>query len=83
VQIAQRHHGDSRVTKLHARTRGSIQHPPGNHLDRTASGIDVDYSASAALLNISNLDAVPIQRVPTIMDFNFVPDMGRMNVSEQ
>jgi hypothetical protein len=39
----------------------------------------VDYSASAALLNISNLDAVPIQRVPTIMDFNFLPDMGRMN----
>jgi hypothetical protein len=79
VQIAQRHHGDSRVTKLHGRTRGSIQHPPGNHLDRTASSIDVDYSASAALLNTSNLDAVPIQRVPSIMDFNFLPDMGRMN----
>jgi hypothetical protein len=39
----------------------------------------VDYRASAALLNISNLDAVPIQRVPTIMDFNFLPDMGTMN----
>jgi hypothetical protein len=39
----------------------------------------VDYPDSAALLNISNLDAVPIQRVPSIMDFNFLPDMGRMN----
>jgi hypothetical protein len=39
----------------------------------------VDYSASAALLNISNLDAVPIQRVPTVMDLDFLPDMGRMN----
>jgi hypothetical protein len=40
---------------------------------------DVDYATSAALLDVSNFDAAPIQRMPAIMDFNFLPDMGRMN----
>jgi hypothetical protein len=39
----------------------------------------MDDPTSAALLNISNLDATTKQRMPTIMDFNFLPDMGRMN----
>ncbi|MGA7782828.1 MAG: hypothetical protein WCA85_34675, partial [Paraburkholderia sp.] len=38
----------------------------------------MDDPTSAALLNISNLDATTKQRMPTIIDFNFLPDMGRM-----
>jgi len=39
----------------------------------------VDYTTSTALLDFSNLDATTIQQMPTIMNFNFLPDMGRMN----
>ncbi len=39
------------------------------------------HAAAAAILYVSNLDAATIQRMPTIMDFNFLPDMGRMNVN--
>ena len=39
------------------------------------------HAAAAAILYVSNLDAATIQRMPTIMDFNFLPDMGRMNAS--
>ncbi|WP_250516335.1 hypothetical protein [Caballeronia sp. INDeC2] len=41
----------------------------------------MDYPTSAALLNLSNLDATTKQRMPTIVDFNLLPDMGRMNGS--
>ena len=41
----------------------------------------MNYLTSAALLNISNLDVMPIQWMPTIVDFNFLPDMGRMNAN--
>lgn len=39
----------------------------------------MDDPTSAALLHIPDLDAATKQRMPTIMDFNFLPDMGRMN----
>ena len=39
----------------------------------------MDDSTSTALLHISDLDATTIQRMPTIVDLNFLPDMGRMN----
>ncbi|WP_256390506.1 hypothetical protein [Paraburkholderia phytofirmans] len=41
----------------------------------------MNYLTSAALLNIPNLDVMPIQWMPTIVDFNFLPDMGRMSAN--
>ncbi|MEM5300266.1 hypothetical protein VSR82_39635, partial [Burkholderia sp. JPY481] len=38
----------------------------------------VHHATAASLLDVSYLDATPIQRMPTVMDFNFLPDMGRM-----
>ncbi|PTB21725.1 hypothetical protein C9I57_03470 [Trinickia symbiotica] len=37
--------------------------------------------ASAALLDVSNLDAAAIKRMPTVMNLNFLPDMGRMSAN--
>ncbi len=39
----------------------------------------MDDLTSAATLDVFNLDATPIQRMPTIMNLDFLPDMGRMN----
>ncbi|SAL07495.1 hypothetical protein AWB78_08602 [Caballeronia calidae] len=39
----------------------------------------MDDLTSAATLDVSNLDATPIQRMPAIMNLDFLPDMGRMN----
>jgi hypothetical protein len=79
MQITQRRDRDPRITKFHGRTYGGIEHPTCNRLDFATVGFDVDYSTSTALFNISNLDALSIQRVPTIVDFSLLPDMGRMN----
>ncbi|WP_232437892.1 hypothetical protein, partial [Burkholderia ubonensis] len=62
-------------------THGPIEHPRCHHLDYAKAGVDMHHAVAAAILDVSNLDAATIQRMPTIMDFNFLPDMGRMNAS--
>ncbi|CAH2798331.1 MAG: hypothetical protein CBCREVIR_1889 [Candidatus Burkholderia crenata] len=79
VQIAQGHYADPWLAEIHSRASGGIKHQFGNNLDRTVTGVDMDDPTPAALLNISNLDAASKQRMPPIIDFNFVPDMSRMN----
>jgi hypothetical protein len=79
VQIAQGRYADARIAENQSGACGSIQHPFGNDPNLTVARVDMDDPTSAALLNISNLDATTKQRMPTIMDFNFLPDMGRMN----
>jgi hypothetical protein len=78
VQIAQGRYADARLVEKQSGARGGIQHPFGYDLNLAVARIDMDDPASAAPLNISNLDATAKQRMPTIMDFNFLPDMGRM-----
>ena len=39
------------------------------------------YATAAALFNVTNLDATTIQRMPSIVDFKFLPDMGRMSAN--
>ncbi|MFP3605956.1 hypothetical protein [Paraburkholderia sp. SIMBA_053] len=79
VQIAQDRYVDSGLTKDQGGTHGSIQHPSGNDPNLAVARVNMDDPTSATLLNISNLDATTIQRMPTIVDFNFLHDMGRTN----
>ncbi|CAB3809381.1 hypothetical protein [Pararobbsia alpina] len=79
VEIAQGRYADPWLAETHSRARGGIKHPLGNNLDRTVTSVDMDDPTAAALLDVSNLDAVPKQRMPPILDFDFLPDMGRMN----
>jgi hypothetical protein len=39
----------------------------------------MDNAARAALLDVSNLDTAPLEPMPTIVDYSFLPDIGRMN----
>jgi hypothetical protein len=79
MQIAQRRYSDSRLTRLHGRTHSRIQHPLRNHPHYTWISLNVNYATAAALLDVPDLDAATIQWMPTILNFNFLPDMGRMN----
>jgi hypothetical protein len=79
VQIAQGGNVDARFAENQRGTPRDIQHPSGNDPNLTVARVNMDDPTSAAPLNISNLDATTIQRVPTIVDFDFLPDMGRMN----
>jgi hypothetical protein len=61
-----------------AHTAASSIHP-ANDPNLTVARINMDNSPPTAQLHISNLDVTAIQRMPTIVDFDFLPDMGRMN----
>jgi IS66 C-terminal element len=79
VQIAQGRYADARIAENQSGACGSIQHPFGNDPNLAVARVDMDHPTAAALLNISYLEATTKQRMPTIVDINFLPDMGRMN----
>ncbi|MEM5332313.1 hypothetical protein VSR34_38450, partial [Paraburkholderia sp. JHI2823] len=54
------------------------QHPRRHDPHYAWAGLDVHHATAASLLDVSYLDATPIQGMPTVMDFNFLPDLGRM-----
>ena len=55
-----------------------VEHPGSDHDHDARINLDVHYLAVGALLAVFAPDATPIQRVPAIEDFDFLPDMGRM-----
>jgi hypothetical protein len=58
---------------------GPIQHPGRQNNDHTRRRLDVDNLATGALLTALLPNPAPVQCVPTVMDLDFLPDMGRMN----
>jgi hypothetical protein len=78
IEVAQHRNCDARLAQRHGRTHDTIQHPCRHYLHYTRAGLHVHHATAASLLDVSYLDATPIQGMPTVMDFNFLPDMGRM-----
>jgi hypothetical protein len=78
VQFSQRRYRDPRRPQAHSRTGGRVEHPCRHHDDDTGRRFDVNDFAAGPLLDILTPNAPPIERVPAVMDLNFLPDMGRM-----
>jgi hypothetical protein len=67
-----------RADRRHAGTGDGVQHPGGDGGDHARHHLDVNKPTGDALLAVMTPDAAPVERVPGVMDFNFLPDMGRM-----
>jgi hypothetical protein len=78
VEFTQHRNCDAWLAQRHGRTHDAIQHPRRHHPHYAWTGLDVHHATATSLLDVSYLDATPIQGMPTVMDFNFLPDMGRM-----
>jgi hypothetical protein len=79
VQLDQRGQLSARRANHHVGARGTIQHPRRQHDDHARCRHDVNNPAVGALLTVLASNTATIERMPAIMDFNFLPDMGRMN----
>ena len=79
MQIAQSSDIGARRANLHAGTGGRIQHPCSQRDDHAGRRLDVDNSAAGALLAVLLPNTATIKGMPTVMDLDFLPDMGRMN----
>jgi hypothetical protein len=78
MQLSQRRHGHPRRAKRHSDAGGRIEHPRGHDDDHAGRRFDVDDLAAGAPLRILAANPSPIERVPAVTNFNFLPDMGRM-----
>lgn len=77
VEFVQHRHRNARLAQRHGRTHDTIQHPSRDH--PYYAGLASTCATRPPLrLEVSYLDATPVQGMPTVMDFNFLPDMGRM-----
>ena len=63
---------------LHPGTSGCVEHPCRYDQDVAGSHLNMDNLTADAPLGILSSNPAPIQRVPAVMDLNFLPDMGRM-----
>lgn len=78
MQIDQRDHCGARRADFHADARDRIQHPCRQRSYHAGRHLDVNKPAAGALLTVVPTDTAPVQRMPTVMDLDFLPDMGRM-----
>ena len=79
MQIAQSSDIGAGRANLHAGAGGRIQHPGRQHDDHARRRLDVDNPAGGALLTVLPPNTATVEGMPPVMDFDFLPDMGRMN----
>lgn len=80
MQFSQGRDRHPRRPQLHPGTSGGIEHPCRHDKDNAGRYLDVDNLAAGAPLGILTSNPAPIQRMPAVLDLNFLPDMGRMTV---
>ena len=78
MQFIQRRYRDPRCAECHSGAGGGIEHPCRHHDDHAGRHFDVNDLAAGAPLNILASNPPPIEGVPPVTNFNFLPDMGRM-----
>jgi hypothetical protein len=83
MQLNQCRHRHARRAEPHPGADGRIQDPRCGHDDHPRRRLEVDNSSGFTLLAALAADAVPIQGVPAIVDFDLLPDMGRMTAASR
>jgi hypothetical protein len=79
MKVAQRRYRHAwRADRCHAGADDRIQHPRGDGRDHARHRLDVNKPTGKALLTVLPPDTAPMERVPAVMNLNFLPDMGRM-----
>jgi hypothetical protein len=79
VQFGESRHRHAWWTHVEGRADSRVQHPAGDRDDDAVADLYVDELTGSATLAIHAAQSSAVQRVPTVEDFDFLPDMGRMN----
>jgi hypothetical protein len=78
VQISQRTNRDLRRPESHAGADTSVEHPIRKYCYNTRFDLNVDATTVSALLTVLRTYMSAVKRMPAVVNFNFLPDMGRM-----
>src|SRR3954469_26031597 len=80
MQFSQGRDRHKRRPRLHPGTSGGIEPPCRDDYDVAGRHLDMNNLAAGAPLDVLASNSPPIQRMPAVMNLNFLPDMGRMTV---
>jgi len=80
MQLGQRRDGHARRADLHARAGDRVQHPGGDHHDDARRHLDMNHVAASASLTVVPAQPASAQRMPSIVNDDLLPDMGRMTL---
>ena len=78
MQISQGIHRDPRCSEGHAGADAGVQHPVRQHRYDAGFDLDVHDASTRTLFTVVSSRASAVKRMPGIVNFNFLPDMGRM-----
>jgi hypothetical protein len=78
MQIPQSIRRYSGCPQRHAGTNTGVEHPVRQYRYNTRLNLEVDHATASALFTALRADALAVKGMPEIVDFNFLPDMGRM-----
>ena len=79
LEVQQCQKGNPGSTQRHACARRRIQHPRCNSRHDTGRDLYVNDDPASALLAVEPPDRAAVQRMPPVVDCDFLPDMGRMS----
>jgi len=79
IEIGQADDVDCRRAKGHRRADRGIKHPGGNDDRYARFGLNDGNLSARAPFGVQLPDLAAMQRVPAVIDFNVLVDMGRMN----
>jgi hypothetical protein len=78
MQVDQRRCRHARHPEPHPGAGGRIQHPCRHNDDHAGRDLDVNDITAGPPLGILAPNAVSVECVPAVTNFDFLPDMGRM-----
>jgi hypothetical protein len=78
MQLDQGRQANAWGAQLHPRAGDRIQHPRRHRNHYARRELDVDHIANGTVLPIMPANAALIERMPAVMDLDFLPNMGRM-----
>jgi hypothetical protein len=78
MQVSQCRDRNARLAKRHSGAGSRIQHPRRQDNHHAGCHLDMDDLAGVTPFRDLQSNSPPMQSVPAVTNFNFLPDMGRM-----
>jgi len=79
MEIDQGRYRDARRTKLHAHAGDRIQHPRRHDDNDTRCRLDMHEASALTVFTVVPAQFAAAERVPSIVNDDVPPDMGRMS----
>ena len=79
IQFLERVNRDARCAEDHSSTDTGVDHPVWQYHYCAGRHLDVDNPAARTLFTVLHPQSSAVKRVPTIVNINFLLDMGRMD----